>query len=109
MKEILTVNEGDGFGGFTAIASAGHSPDHISYWRESDGVLIAGDALRNMAYPLLGGKLDLPLASLSYDMDGVRASARKLIELRPSLVAFGHGSPVDGESFMRGMTSAGLA
>jgi glyoxylase-like metal-dependent hydrolase (beta-lactamase superfamily II) len=103
-----TVAEGDVFGGFTAIGSAGHSPDHIAYWRESDRVLIAGDALRNMAYPFLGGHLALPLASLSFDMSSVRTSAQKLIELNPSLVAFGHGSPVDGDTFKRGMEDAGL-
>jgi len=99
---------GDEVAGFTAVASPGHSPDHLSFWRESDRVLIAGDAFRNMSYLTYGPKLALPWHGFSTDQDQARASAIELVKLRPSLVAFGHGSPVDGEKFLRGMDRLGL-
>jgi glyoxylase-like metal-dependent hydrolase (beta-lactamase superfamily II) len=99
---------GDDVAGFTVVASPGHSPDHVCFWRESDGVLIAGDAFRNMSYMTYGPKLDLPWHGFSTDQDQARESAIELIKLRPSLVAFGHGSPVKGEKFLRGMDKLGL-
>jgi hydroxyacylglutathione hydrolase len=103
------LSAGDEVGGFTALASPGHSPDHLSFWRESDRVLIAGDAFRNMSYATLGPKLALPFDGFSIDPEQVRASATELVKLRPALVAFGHGSPVEGDHFLRGMERLGLA
>lgn len=103
------LKAGDEVGGFTALSSPGHSPDHLSYWRESDGVLIAGDAFRNMSYLTYRPKLALPFDGFSTDPSQVAESARELIKLEPSLVAFGHGSPVSGEKFRRGMDKLGLA
>jgi glyoxylase-like metal-dependent hydrolase (beta-lactamase superfamily II) len=100
---------GDEVGGFTVIATPGHSPDHIALFRESDRVLIAGDALRNFNYATGGPKFELPFPGFSIDPDQARRSATELIDLRPSLVAFGHGSPIGGEAFMRGMAKLELA
>jgi hydroxyacylglutathione hydrolase len=103
------LTPGDEVGGFVAIATPGHSPDHLSFFRESDRVLIAGDALRNMSYVTMGAHFGLPLSTLSIDHEQARRSAIELIDLRPSLVAFGHGSPIDGDEFMRGMAKLDLA
>jgi hydroxyacylglutathione hydrolase len=102
------LSAGDQVGGFTVLSSPGHSPDHLSYWRESDRVLIAGDAFRNMSYLTFGPKLALPFDGFSIDPEQVVESAKELIKLEPSLVAFGHGSPVSGEKFLRGMDQLGL-
>lgn len=100
---------GDEVGGFTVVASPGHSPDHISYWRESDRVLIAGDAFRNMSYLTFGPKSALPFDGFSIDPEQVKTSAKALLELEPSLVAFGHGSPVTGEKLAEGMKKVDLS
>lgn len=102
------LSAGDQVGSFTVLSSPGHSPDHLSYWRESDRVLIAGDAFRNMSYLTYGPKLALPFEGFSIDPQQVEASAKELIKLEPSLVAFGHGSPVSGEKFRHGMDKLGL-
>lgn len=103
------LQAGDEVGGFVAVASPGHSPDHLSYWRESDRVLIAGDAFRNMSYLTFGPKIALPFDGFSIDPAQVKTSAKALLELEPSLVAFGHGSPVSGEKLARGMSKLGIA
>lgn len=100
-----TLREGDEVGGFTVLSTPGHSPDHIAYWRESDRVLIAGDALRNMSYATLGPKFALPYDGFNFDQDAVVASARRLVELRPRVAAFGHGAPMDGDAFARAAES----
>jgi glyoxylase-like metal-dependent hydrolase (beta-lactamase superfamily II) len=103
------LNAGDEVGGFTVVASPGHSPDHLSYWRESDRVLIAGDAFRNMSYLTFGPKIALPFDGFSIDPEQVKASAKELVKLEPSLVAFGHGSPVKGEVLVRELSKIGIS
>jgi glyoxylase-like metal-dependent hydrolase (beta-lactamase superfamily II) len=39
--------EGDEVAGFRVVEVPGHSPRHIAFWREADGLLIAGDVLTN--------------------------------------------------------------
>ncbi len=39
--------EGDEVAGFRVLDTPGHSPGHVAYWRESDGVLICGDVMRS--------------------------------------------------------------
>jgi glyoxylase-like metal-dependent hydrolase (beta-lactamase superfamily II) len=86
--------EGDEVGGFTVLESPGHSPGHVSYWRESDGVLIIGDALFNLN--MLTGRpgLSEPPAAFTPDPARNRESVRRLAALRPRLVCFGHGPPL---------------
>jgi glyoxylase-like metal-dependent hydrolase (beta-lactamase superfamily II) len=103
------LKAGDDVGGFKVVSSPGHSPDHISLWRESDGVLIAGDAFRNMSYLTYGPKIALPFDGFSIDPEQVKVSAQQLVNLRPKLVAFGHGSPVKGEKFLAGMAKLGIS
>lgn len=62
-----------------------------------------------MSYLTFGPRLALPFEGFSTDPVQVKESAKELIKLEPSLVAFGHGSPVDGEKFLRTMDELGLA
>ena len=39
------LREGDEVGGFTVLETPGHSPGHVSFWREADRTLVAGDVL----------------------------------------------------------------
>jgi hydroxyacylglutathione hydrolase len=80
----------------------GHSPGHVAYWRESDRTLICGDVLFNLSLPTLRPGLREPYRALTSDPARNRESARRLAELRPALVLFGHGPPLrDTESFVR--------
>lgn len=86
--------EGDEVAGFTVLETPGHSPGHVSYWRESDGVLIVGDVLFNLN--MLTGRPGLrePPDAFTPDPPRNRESARRLAELKPALACFGHGPPL---------------
>lgn len=85
----LTLEEGDRVGDFRVVASPGHTPGHLSLFRDVDGVLIAGDALMTR-----GGRLRSSPAILSTDTAQAKASFEKLLSLRPRLILPGHGSPL---------------
>jgi glyoxylase-like metal-dependent hydrolase (beta-lactamase superfamily II) len=80
--------------GFTVLETPGHSPGHVSFWRESDRTLIAGDVLGNMHFITAMPGLHLPPDVFTPDPARNRASARQLAELRPALACFGHGAPL---------------
>ncbi len=88
------LHEGDEVAGFTALETPGHTPGHVSYWRERDRVLIVGDVLTNMNPSTGVSGLHEPLAFATPDPARNRACARRLAELRPALACFGHGPPL---------------
>jgi glyoxylase-like metal-dependent hydrolase (beta-lactamase superfamily II) len=94
--------EGDEVAGFEVLETPGHTAGHIALWRESDRVLIAGDVLFH--FRLLAGLPGLtePIPMFGADPRRNRRSARRLAELEPSLVCFGHGPPLrDTGKFVR--------
>jgi glyoxylase-like metal-dependent hydrolase (beta-lactamase superfamily II) len=88
------LKEGDEVGGFTVLDTPGHSPGHVSFWRESDRVLVCGDVMWGYNPFLLRGEIREPFPVVSPDAGRNRESARRLAALKPSLVCFGHGKPV---------------
>ena len=88
------LHEGDTVAGFTVLETPGHSAGHVSFWRESDRVLIVGDVLGNMHFITGMPGLHLPPDMFTPDPARNRASARRLAELRPALACFGHGAPL---------------
>jgi hydroxyacylglutathione hydrolase len=94
------LQEGDTVGDFTVIDTPGHSPGHISFWREADRILVLGDVLFGQHPFTSRPGLHEPPAMFTLDADRNRASARKAAALQPSLVCFGHGPPLtDGRAF----------
>jgi hydroxyacylglutathione hydrolase len=89
------LREGDEVAGFAVLDTPGHSRGHIALWRERDRTLILGDVL-NSQDPLVGfpRALRLPPNFFTPDPEGNRRSAKRLGELEPRLVLFGHGPPV---------------
>jgi hydroxyacylglutathione hydrolase len=88
------LHEGDELAGFRVIHAPGHTPGHIMFFRESDRLVIAGDVLANMNMFSLKVKLREPPPFFSVDPQQNRRSARKLVDLQPRLVLFGHGPPL---------------
>lgn len=88
------LREGDEVAGFTVLDTPGHTRGHISLWRESDRVLIVGDALTNMSFLTGLPGLHEPLPMFTPDVPANRASVRRLAELRPAVACFGHGPPL---------------
>ncbi len=82
------LREGDEVAGFTVLDVPGHSPGHIALWRASDGVLLCGDVFFNLR------RTGPPPNLLTVDPELNRQSMRRLADLRPALVLFGHGQPL---------------
>ena len=88
------LREGDELAGFTVLETPGHSPGHVSYWRESDRVLLCGDVMWGFNPLILRGPPREPPKLLSPDAQLNRASARRIAALEPALTCFGHGPPL---------------
>jgi hydroxyacylglutathione hydrolase len=86
--------EGDEVAGFTVLETPGHSPGHVAYWREADGVLILGDVLNNVNVMTGIPGLHEPPEVFTPDPARNRESARRLAKLRPRVTCFGHGAPL---------------
>jgi glyoxylase-like metal-dependent hydrolase (beta-lactamase superfamily II) len=86
--------------GWKWIATPGHSPGHISLFRSSDRVLLAGDAVATMNLDswsgLFSGKQTLAHAGAPFTMDweAARSSVQELANLRPNVIGCGHGIPM---------------
>lgn len=98
MRE-LRPNEVPGAAGWEWLSTPGHSPGHISLFRPSDRVLIAGDALATMNMDswtgLVTGKRTLSRAGAPFntDWEATRLSVKELAKLRPNVAGCGHGIP----------------
>lgn len=88
------LQEGDEVAGFTVLHTPGHSPGHVSYWRESDRTLICGDVMWGANPFLMRGPIREPFPIVSPDPKLNRESARRIAALEPALVCFGHGPPL---------------
>lgn len=88
------LREGDEVAGFTVLDTPGHAPGHVSYWRESDRVLVCGDVMWGYNPFTFSGRIREPFPVVSPDHVLNRESARRLAALEPELVCFGHGAPV---------------
>lgn len=87
------LREGDDVAGFTVLETPGHSAGHVSLWRESDRTLICGDVLNGMNLVTSVRGLHEPPSFFTPDPARNRESAKRLGELEPALVCFGHGPP----------------
>ena len=96
-----TLAEGDSLtAGFTVLDTPGHSPGHVSFWRESDRTLICGDVFFNMHLFTTIPSLRQPPHLFTTDPAQNRRSERRLAALEPGTVGFGHG-PVLGDGAAR--------
>ncbi|RYF96004.1 MAG: MBL fold metallo-hydrolase [Chitinophagaceae bacterium] len=85
------------------IHTPGHSPGHISLFRESDKILIAGDAFvttrPESLFATITQKLRVsgPPMYFTCDWESAELSVRRLAELNPLTAATGHGKPFSGQ------------
>jgi glyoxylase-like metal-dependent hydrolase (beta-lactamase superfamily II) len=94
-KVQRVLHDGDEVGGFRVVHTPGHTPGHILLFREADRVALAGDLLANIHFMTGQPGLREPPPFFSADPHENRRSLGKLIALRPSLVCFGHGPPLE--------------
>jgi glyoxylase-like metal-dependent hydrolase (beta-lactamase superfamily II) len=92
-----------GMPSWECVPTPGHTPGHLSFFRRSDRVVIAGDALVTMRLNsptgLALGKSGLsgPPWYTTWDRGAASRSVLELARLRPSVLATGHGEPMTGE------------
>lgn len=84
------------------LHTPGHTEGHVSFFRERDRVLLAGDAFcttkQESAAAISRPELHGPLAYYTQDWDHARESVQRLAELRPDVLAPGHGLPFRGRA-----------
>ena len=96
------LRAGDDLNGFEVLETPGHARGHISFWRESDRVLIIGDVLTNMNVVTTQPGLNEPLRIFTLDAARNRENIHRLAQLEPRLTLFGHGKPLrDPEALLR--------
>jgi hydroxyacylglutathione hydrolase len=93
-KVDRVLHDGDEVAGFRVIDTPGHSAGHVSYWRESDRVLIAGDVINTMHPFLMTRGVREPFEVFTPDPAENRRSIKKIAALEPALVLVGHGPPL---------------
>ncbi|MGA4515855.1 MBL fold metallo-hydrolase [Solibacillus silvestris] len=95
--------------GFKWIHTPGHTPGHVSLFRELDGALIAGDAFvtvkQESLYKVFTQEKEVngPPKYLTPDWDAAFESVKKLAALKPSIAVTGHGVPMSGAELSNGL------
>jgi len=96
-----------GMPGWRWIHTPGHTPGHVSLFREEDRTLIAGDAFvttkAESAAAALTNRPEMhgPPAYFTPDWPNAWESVERLAELDPELAATGHGPPLRGAAMRR--------
>jgi glyoxylase-like metal-dependent hydrolase (beta-lactamase superfamily II) len=95
-----------GMPGWRWIHTPGHTPGHVSLFREADRTLIVGDAFvttkQESATAVLTQRPELhgPPAYYTPDWVAARGSVERLAALEPLQVATGHGPPLQGREML---------
>lgn len=89
--------------GWRWIHTPGHTPGHVSLWRDADRTLLAGDAFittrQESVYAALTQEPELhgPPMYYTQDWEASRESVRRLATLEPETAVTGHGRALQGE------------
>lgn len=99
-----------GMEGWRWIHTPGHTPGHISLFRDSDRTLIAGDAFvtvrQDSVYKVLVQKQEIcgPPRYFTTDWQEAWESVKKMEALKPQVAVTGHGPAMEGEELAAGLT-----
>jgi glyoxylase-like metal-dependent hydrolase (beta-lactamase superfamily II) len=91
------------------IHTPGHTPGHISLFRETDRVLIAGDAFitvkQESLFSVLTQRKEIhgPPMYFTPEWQQARESVKKLRDLNPQVAFTGHGKPMYGEQLTKSL------
>ncbi|GAB5492942.1 MAG: MBL fold metallo-hydrolase [Phototrophicaceae bacterium] len=78
--------------GLKVAFTPGHAPGHISFWHESSQSLIIGDSIFYFF-----NRMTLPLDLLTVDRAENLTSVKRIYDLQPENLFFGHGNPILGK------------
>lgn len=93
-----SISPGDRIGSLEVVASAGHTPGHVSFLDVRDRTLLAGDAFQTRGGVAVSGVVRplFPLPALAtWHRPTAFQSALDLRALRPARLAPGHGPVID--------------
>jgi glyoxylase-like metal-dependent hydrolase (beta-lactamase superfamily II) len=113
LKKLPMNGSIPGLSDWKYIHTPGHSPGHISLFRESDKLLIAGDAFvttkaESAIYALSFMKeLSGPPKYLTCNWASAKQSVLKLEALNPEIAVTGHGKPMQGEELRKELAHLG--
>jgi glyoxylase-like metal-dependent hydrolase (beta-lactamase superfamily II) len=91
------------------VHTPGHTPGHVSFFRQEDRVLLAGDAITTTRQESLTAVLARergmhgPPAYFTSDWASAWASVQRLASLHPLVAATGHGLPMHGAEVDEGL------
>jgi glyoxylase-like metal-dependent hydrolase (beta-lactamase superfamily II) len=113
LKDVVRILEPEaappGLPAWTSITTPGHSPGHTVFFRSSDRVLIAGDALLTVDAGSIGGLVSWilhpnkprvcePPWYTNWNHDQALDSVRAVVRMQPQVLATGHGHPLSGDA-----------
>ncbi len=102
LKQVPESGQVDEMPGWRVIPTPGHTVGHVSLWRESDGLVLAGDAVATTNLDSWSSQMTWsreicrPPTPMTADWSAARSSLLALASLRPQIVAAGHGLPLVG-------------
>ncbi|MFD2924390.1 MBL fold metallo-hydrolase [Halobacillus naozhouensis] len=92
------------------VHTPGHTPGHISLFRDRDRTLISGDAVitvkqeSSLAVFVQSQHIHGPPAYFTHDWLEAEKSVKKIARLHPKLILSGHGLPMEGELMQEQLT-----
>ena len=100
IRALPKDNTVPGLPGWRWLHTPGHSPGHVSLFRDQDRALIVGDAFctqkQESLLAVIGEKLAIhgPPMYFTIDWPAAKASVQRLNDLRPAVAFPGHGQPM---------------
>src|SRR5215211_243769 len=95
--------------GWRWLHTPGHTGGHVSFFRDADRCLIAGDAFvtvkQESLYEVVRQDEEVhgPPAYFTPDWAAAKTSVERLAALRPTIAATGHGKPMQGQPLAGGL------
>jgi len=96
--------------GWKWIHTPGHTPGHVSLFREEDRALIVGDAFvtvkQESLYKVLTQTQEIsgPPRYYTTDWEAAYESVQSLEALKPEVAVTGHGLPMNGEELRENLS-----
>ncbi|WP_188456060.1 MBL fold metallo-hydrolase [Virgibacillus oceani] len=109
VKALPDDNSVPGLEDWKWIHTPGHSPGHVSFFRENDKTLLSGDAVitvrQDKFYNVLmqTEEVNGPPRYLTTDWNAAFESVKKLKQLQPNVLVSGHGHFMGGDDLSEGL------